>query len=165
VPPAEYNAPSPRTAMRLAWGVYGAFAVIGLCCLGIALCECVERVAFLCAATRVPATVIGMRAVQARVGSGTMAVAPVLAFKTADGQEAVVVSEGTVRASAYSVGDRPFVVYRSGQPGSAVIDAFLPLWQRSCVFASVGVFFMFLPVRLLAKFLRTRRQARVNGTA
>jgi uncharacterized membrane protein len=139
----------------LVFGFFGLFGVVGLVFLLIALSSAVHRAEFIHTAQRAEGTVIEMRPAN---GTRTRAGAcvPVFRFMADDGQTYMVVSDVTVRRTAFSLGERVTVLYPEGHPENARINSFTPLWLFSMIFGIVGVVFLCVPGLLLLGRTRMR---------
>jgi hypothetical protein len=156
-------APPSLGARIIVFGFFGSFAVVGALFLFIAGQSLLGRLTFMNSATHTRGTILEMRAVHTtRTGAGTMV--PVFRYTASDGQSYLIVSAVSVRASAFTVGQEVPVLYRAGQPNTAVIESYGPLFMYPTVFGIVGAAFFTLPAILFLRYFRMRRQqAQVQG--
>jgi hypothetical protein len=146
----------PLGARILVFGFFGSFLVVGALFIAISLKTIAERVAFLESATHTQGTILEMRPVYAtRHGAGTLI--PVFKYTASDGQSYMIVSGVSVRASVFRVNQQVPVLYRVGEPNSAVLDSYGPLWQYATVFGVVGAAFFGFPAILFYRYWRSRR--------
>jgi Protein of unknown function (DUF3592) len=149
-------------ARLIVYGFFGAFGLVGLLSLAIALNATVQRVTFLRAALPASGTVLEMRpAHTSRQGAGNDI--PVFRFRATDGRNYLQVSDVSVRRGSLAVGESVRVLYLPGEPQSARLDGFSALWQYPLVFAVVGGTFLGVALWSFGRMLRLRRSPAVSS--
>ena len=69
-------------------------------------------------------------------------------------QAHIIVSDVSVRSSAFTPGERVRVLYLGSDPENARIDAFSPLWLSSLIPGIVGAVFSGFPALILMRRMR-----------
>jgi hypothetical protein len=152
----------PALGPRLiAYGLIALFCIPGPLGLLIALNLTLHRAAFIHAALRADGTVIEMRPVRTtRTGAGTYI--PVFRFTANDSRLHIIVSDVSVRPSAFKRGEQVPVLYLQSNPEIAHIDSFSTLWQGPLVVGIWGVVWLGVPALILVSRMRQRAS---NGLA
>lgn len=140
-------------ARLIAYLFVGSFCLAGPVLLIIALATAAQRVALVYSGQHAEGTVIAKR----QTASGRASYAPVFQFTANDGRTYVVSSDVYGRESDFRFGEHVAVLYRRGEPESARIDAFAPLWTFPLVFGVVGAGFSVIPAVVLRGWIRRRR--------
>lgn len=145
----------------LAYGLLGLFCIPGPLGLLFALNLALHRAAFIHTALSAEGRVIEMRPVRTtRTGAGTYI--PVFNFTASDGRLHIIVSDVSVRPSAFKHGEHVRVLFLPSDPEIAHIDAFWTLWQESLIVAIWGAVWSSFPVLILVRRWRQRASSELT---
>jgi len=146
-------------ARIVVYGFVGAFAVVSMVLLTIAIGSTMQRAALIFSGSRADGTVVAVRQV-GRMKGGAATYAPVLQFDARDGRAYVVTSDVSGPESAYWIGQHLPMLYQPDHPDGARVDAFAPLWTLPLVTGVVGAAFSIVPAFVVATWRRRRRADR-----
>jgi len=85
--------------------------------------------------------VIGFAEFMDLEAEGGIMYAPVILFKTADGNEIELEANSRSSSPEYEVGEEVEILYLPSDPSNATISSFFSIWGVSTIFALIGVIF------------------------
>ncbi len=148
----------PLRARILVYGFFGAFTLACLVLLAVAAGATLQRATLVLFGSHADGTVVAKRQSPQRK-DGVYQYAPVVRFTAGNGEDYTVTSDVSGPESTYRFGQHLPILYQSGHPQDARIDAFGQLWMLPLVTGIVGAGFSVVPLIAIAGWRRRRRIA------
>lgn len=143
--------------MKVERFVPGLFSVLGLGLLIVSLFVFLNTRSFVNSSARATGTVVAHA--QSRSSDGDLTYAPVISFRTNDGQTVEFKSRNSSTRPAHAVGETVEVLYNPRNPQEAEINSFSSLWLATIILSGLGAGFFVVGTIVFLAFRGSGKEA------